>query len=143
MNPTWMQDLITLAGCLPEPRPDGAWLRVPQENLVAAARLLLDSAVRLSTITGVAAADGETELIYHYCQGGAALNLRTATQSNGMPSIAAFLPAAAWIEREIHDLYAVDFTGHPNLTRLVRPPEMPVGFYREPGGAAGKAARSA
>lgn len=115
-----------------EQRRDGLWLTAPALDEVALARELLAAGARLSTMTGVAAADGETEIIYHYALGGTALNIKTRTRQGQLPSITGVTPAAAWIEREIHDLFAVEFTGHPDLARLVRPPELPVGFFRAP-----------
>ena len=50
-------------------------------------------------------------------------------------------PAADWIEREITDLYKVEFTGHPHPERLIRPVQLEAGMFREPGGAAGKERR--
>ncbi len=121
--------------------PDGLWLTSFTLDITNMAAALHDLGARLSTVTGVAIDDGETELIYHFVVGTTALNLKVHTQKNSMDSITPLFPAANWIEREIHDLYAVEFPGHPNLERFNRPPELPVGFFREPGGAAGKRLR--
>jgi NADH-quinone oxidoreductase subunit C len=32
-------------------------------------------------------------------------------------------PGAAWHERETHEMFGVDFAGHPGLTPLLLPPE--------------------
>jgi Ni,Fe-hydrogenase III large subunit len=40
-------------------------------------------------------------------------------QDGGVPSIVDLVPAAGWDEREAHDLYGVDFTGHEPLRPLV------------------------
>jgi len=37
-----------------------------------------------------------------------------------VPSLTQVTPAAVWYEREIHDRYGVEFTGHPALTPLLR-----------------------
>lgn len=118
-------------------RSDGLWLDAPDLDVTALARLMLDAQAHLSTITAVVIPGGETELIYHYRQGSDALNIKTRTHQNVIDSITPITPAAGWIEREIHDLYAVTFSGHPNLARLVRPPEMPAGFFRGDAGGAG------
>ena len=39
--------------------------------------------------------------------------------STAIPSATAITPAAAWYERELHDLYGVEIEGHPNLQPLV------------------------
>jgi NADH:ubiquinone oxidoreductase subunit C len=115
---------------------DGAEL-----NVVALAELMKNVEARLTTITAISIDNGETELIYHFAIGGEAINVRTRTMANAVPSIANVYKAANWAERENHDLFGVDFTGHPNLKRLIRPPQLAEGFFRQPGGAVGKALR--
>jgi NADH:ubiquinone oxidoreductase subunit C len=79
--------------------------------------------------------------MYHFAVGGQAINVKTRTTANAIPSITSEYKAANWSERENHDLFGVDFTGHPNLARLIRPSQLAEGFFRQPGGAAGKALR--
>jgi NADH:ubiquinone oxidoreductase subunit C len=121
-------------------RADGAWLVSPGLDAPALAAAMAQAGAQLSTITAIARADGETDLVYHYRLGSQAANIKTVTRAGAMPSITPHCRAAAWIEREIHDLYAVTFTGHPNLARLLLPPGMPEGLFREPGGRAAKTA---
>ena len=40
-----------------------------------------------------------------------------------------FMPAANWIEREIHELLGVDFIGHPNLETLLLPDDWEAGVF--------------
>ncbi len=122
--------------------PDGSWLDAPNLNVVEMADLFLKIGLRLTTVTGIALEDGETQLIYHFMDGGTVLNVKVHTKKNAIASITSIMPSADWIEREIHDLYAVEFLGHPHLDRLVRPPELPIGFFREKGGEAGKQQRA-
>ncbi len=121
-----------------ELRADGYWIEAAHADPGECARVMKSFQARLSTVTAVARPDGETDLIYHYFLPKKPVNVRITTRGQALPSIAGILPAADWIEREIHDLYAVNFVGHPDLRRLVRPPEMPEGFFRQPGGAAAK-----
>ncbi len=114
----------------PFKRVDGWWMLAPELDVRAMAQFMNSRGARLSTITGVALDNGETELVYHYALGGTAINFKTRTRSRSIESIAAITRAASWIEREIHDLYRVEFAGHPNLTRLLRPPQLPEGFFR-------------
>jgi NADH-quinone oxidoreductase subunit C len=81
-------------------------------------------------MTGAALPDGETEVIYHYTVGASAINFKTRTHGGALPSITPLVPAANWIEREIHDLFKADFPGHPKLERLIRPPQLAEGFFR-------------
>lgn len=142
MSETLETQLTALAGVSgSERRGDGLWIEAPSLDVQAAARLMLQHEARLSTMTALPLDGGETEVIYHYALGGSAYHLRVKTMGNCLPSITPITPAADWIEREINDLYAVTFSGHPNPVPLVRPPQLQPGYFREPGGAAGKAAR--
>ncbi len=125
-----------------EAREGGLWMNAPGLDVQAMARLMLDRGARLSTITALALDGVETEIIYHYTLQGTAYNLRVQTRDNALDSITPITAAASWPEREIADLYAVTFAGHPNPARLVRPAQMQPGYFREPGGAAGKALRN-
>jgi NADH-quinone oxidoreductase subunit C len=138
------ESLVTLLQALPgaaalEPRADGQWMDAPNLDVTALAALMLQQEARLSTMTGIALDGGESEVIYHYAKGGQAWHFRVKTRQNTLPSITPVTAAAGWIEREIADQYAVTFTGHPNPLPLVRPPQLAPGYFREPGGAAGKA----
>ncbi|MEN6572251.1 MAG: NADH-quinone oxidoreductase subunit C [Anaerolineaceae bacterium] len=130
-----MQDLIEeliklTCDCTPFDCVDGTWFTSSNIDVVALARLMLEHQFRLSTVTGVERLDGETDVIYHFIQPEKAVNIRTTTKHQHLPSIANVLPSANWIEREIRDLYAVQFDGHPDPRPLVRPKEMPEGFFR-------------
>jgi NADH:ubiquinone oxidoreductase subunit C len=137
-----MEDFpVELLELNPQKQHDGWWVTAPELDVRRVAQVMLDHEVRLVTLTGITRTGGETEVIYHYASPGAAYNFKTTTHGgNCLPSIATILPAANWIEREIHDLFAVQFEGHPDLARLIRPPETPEGFFRQPGGAASRGA---
>ncbi|HVN53084.1 MAG TPA: NADH-quinone oxidoreductase subunit C [Anaerolineaceae bacterium] len=126
-----------------EQRADGYWIEAAGADPREIAGVMKAYHARLSTVTAVNRADGETDLIYHFFLPKKPINVRVTTREQRLPSVATILPAANWIEREIHDLFAVQFDGHPDLRRLVRPPEMPEGFYRQPGGAAARTERTA
>lgn len=115
-----------------EQRADGLWMTAPGLDVVAMAEAMRRIDVRLSTITGLAAENGETTIIYHYCLGTWMLNLRTTTRDGAIPSITPVTRAADWSEREIGDLYGVSFDGHPSPGRLLRPPSLSPGFFRHP-----------
>lgn len=44
-----------------------------------------------------------------------------AAESEGVPSVSGIWPAANWLEREVYDLFGVNFTGHPDRRRILMP----------------------
>jgi NADH:ubiquinone oxidoreductase subunit C len=62
------------------------------------------------------------ELVYLFysMQQHAWLRLKTWTDAEA-PSITASVPGANWYEREVFDLFGIDFKGHPGLTRIMLP----------------------
>jgi NADH:ubiquinone oxidoreductase subunit C len=48
--------------------------------------------------------------------------LRLKTRTDGeAPSMTAIVPGANWYERELFDLFGIEFSGHPELTRIMLP----------------------
>ncbi len=141
-----MSELVNLIQGLPGARSmvqkkDGWWMVAPELDVLEMARKMKEWGARFSTMTGAVLTDVETAVIYHFYLNGQACNLKVATKENKIPSISNILPAAEWIEREIMDLYKVEFIGHPHPDRLLRPLQLEAGLMREAGGAAGKAKR--
>jgi len=142
MNFELENQLNQLPGAEPvQNRPDGLWMDAAQLNVLALAELMKNIEARLTTISAISIENSETEIVYHFAIGGQAVNVKTRTKANAIPSISKVFKAANWAERENSDLFGVNFTGHPNLKRLIRPPQLAAGFFRQPGGAEGKALR--
>jgi NADH:ubiquinone oxidoreductase subunit C len=135
-------DLIARLAAIPgsakaEEHGGSLWISAPQLDVEAMAREMKAMGCRLITMTGRAREDGETTIIYHYAQRQQYVSFTTSTRRGAIPSITPTLRMASWIEREIHDFFAVQFIGHPNLIPLLRPPGLKDGFFRppEPGSA--------
>lgn len=100
--------------CLPDQVPDTA-------------RILDEQGLFLETITGVDWPEqDQIELLYDYNQMASPpcrVMVRTFVprQNPVVPSIAAIIPGADWHERETWDFFGVQFTGHPNLIRILLP----------------------
>lgn len=103
--------------------PRRTYLRTPREKVYDLAEYLFETLhCRLSIATGIDTRDG-IEIIYHFTldEAGTYYNIKTLIPKDDpkIKSLAPFLPAADWIEREIHELLGVDFIGHPNLKPLL------------------------
>lgn len=98
---------------------------VHADNILDVARYLRDELgyELLSNITAVDyLTDGVIELVYHFFNlgGGPELVVKTRVPRDAavVPSLTEEWPGADLQEREAFDLFGVDFTGHPNLTRI-------------------------
>jgi NADH:ubiquinone oxidoreductase subunit C len=102
-----------------EQRADGWWLEDPDLDVEAMSRAMVASQCRLATITAIPDAEDEYRLAYHWDCAGRLLTFVTLTHAQSIPSIAALCPAADWIEREIHDYFAISFSGREGIPPLV------------------------
>jgi NADH-quinone oxidoreductase subunit C len=51
------------------------------------------------------------------------VRLKVATNGEGVDSVTGIWPAANWPEREVYDLFGVVFHNHPDLRRILLPPD--------------------
>ena len=51
------------------------------------------------------------------------VRLKVATNGEGVDSVTSLWPAAEWPEREVYDLFGVVFHNHPDLRRILLPPD--------------------
>lgn len=49
------------------------------------------------------------------------LKVRVGEENPRVPSVTSVWPTANWHERETYDFYGIEFTGHPDLTRILLP----------------------
>ncbi|MDD5382474.1 MAG: NADH-quinone oxidoreductase subunit C [Candidatus Margulisbacteria bacterium] len=94
--------------------------------------LFRDLGARFSIATGVDTRPG-IEILYHmaFDANDLMLTVRVLVRKPEleMPTFSDFMPAAEWIEREIHEMFGVKFIGHPNLQTLLLPDDWPEGVY--------------
>jgi Ni,Fe-hydrogenase III component G len=87
---------------------------------------------RLNTASCVDMPKG-MEILYHFSFGraGVVISFRVYLDKKRLEieSITPIMKAAGWIEREIHELFGIDFKNHPNLKRLLLPDDWPEGAY--------------
>ncbi|MEM4699853.1 MAG: NADH-quinone oxidoreductase subunit C [Candidatus Nezhaarchaeales archaeon] len=113
----------------------GAW-KVRDDRLVvlidassvseAVSWLFNERGARLITISAVDSGL-DFELIYHMALGRACVNLKTRVPKERplVDSITPIVPGAAFIEREVQDLFGISFRGHPDPRRMTLPFEAP------------------
>jgi len=104
------------------------------ENGFAVNKFLFEAMpLRFVIATGIDS-DDCFEVLYHYSNDptGCVVTLKAYIRDREKPSIesiATFLPAAEWIEREIHDLFGIEFKNHPDMRRLILSDDWPEGVY--------------
>ncbi len=117
-----------------QPMANRICLTCEAENSHAINKFLFeDVPLRFVIATGVDS-DNCFEVLYHYSydQTGCMVTLKAIIRDRENPaieSIAPFLPAAEWVEREIHDILGIDFKNHPDMRRLILSDDWPEGVY--------------
>ena len=110
------------------------YLTCESENSLDICRFLYkDLGCRFAIATGIDS-DNYFEILYHftYDKLGCVITVKSLIRDKDKPSVdslANLLPAASWIEREIHDELGIEFKGHPDMRRLVLADDWPVGVY--------------
>ena len=77
---------------------------------------------------------GALEILYHFAhdKGGFVISVRAAIEEKNDPhidTITTVTRSAWWIEREIHELFGVEFNGNNDLRPLLLPDDWPKGVY--------------
>lgn len=110
----------------------GDWtLIVPAERLLVAARHLHDTpGAQLDYLSDLTATDwpprpeGRFDVIYCLYSTQLRHRLRVkvkVSEQQPVPSVTGIWPAANWLEREVYDMFGVNFTGHPDRRRILMP----------------------
>lgn len=65
------------------------------------------------------------ELLYHLVRKNTILSLKIIVpkESPKVPSVTDIIPGANWVEREVRDLFGIEFENHPEPLRVVLPPD--------------------
>ncbi len=75
----------------------------------------------------------QIEILYHFTMEEIdlviSLRVKLDKAKLEIESLTALMKGADWIEREIHEMFGVNFIGHPNLKKLLLPDEWPEGVY--------------
>lgn len=108
------------------------WLAAPGLDVRRLAQTMLAQGARFVTITAIEQPHGEFRMDYHWDLDGTLLTFVLATQTNKIASIADLCLAADWVEREIHDYFAITFTGRTTEPLMLRAEDKP-GINLHPG----------
>ena len=109
------------------------WVRVDPAGVREMARLMFrEQRGRLATVTGIDVRDG-IDMLYHWALDAdkyvVTVKALAARPAMAIDSVGQDLPAADWIEREMHDLLGASFTGHPDMRRLILADDWPEGVH--------------
>jgi Ni,Fe-hydrogenase III component G len=110
------------------------FLMCESEDSLAINTFLFQTCKLRFTIVTAIDADHTFEVLYHFCDDrqGYVVTVKALIRDKIKPqiqSLAPVIPGAEWIEREVHDLYGIDFINHPNLRRLILSDDWPEGVY--------------
>ncbi len=105
-----------------------AWAVLPATFLPAAAAFLRDGGPGLRMLLDLTCVDrpqepDRFEMVYHFLDPASGLRLRLKVRlpaaDPAVASLTGLWRNAAWLEREVYDMFGVRFEGHPDLRRLL------------------------
>jgi len=111
-----------------------AYIDIYPKDIVDIARFVFkDLGLRFNIATAVDDFDG-IEILYHFSLDacGLIISLRVLIVDKADPhidTITTVTRSAWWIEREIHELFGVEFNGNADLRPLLLPDDWPKGVY--------------
>ena len=124
-----LETLVPGSGAQALPSVDQPTILVPADSLLAACGALRDGpGLRFTALVDIVGIDNlpaepRFEVNYSLVAVDAPARLRVKVRVGGaeprVPSVVGIWPAAGFLEREIWDLFGVEFEGHPDLRRLL------------------------
>ncbi len=113
--------------------PKRIYVSIEGEKLVPITQhLMAEQGMRFSIATGSDLMD-HFELLYHFSFDplGTFITLRVTSPKKDprIESLAPYMKAAEWIEREIHELLGIEFLHHPNMQHLLLRDDWPKETY--------------
>lgn len=123
------------------PEPNRLDVEITPDNLLPAIKVVAKAIVTtpwgsFSAMTGLdlppggegeAAVEGQIEVLYHFCMKADVLTIRTRVPYSHavLDSICDALPSATLYEREMMEMFGIDFTGTPSRARLLLADDWP------------------
>jgi NADH:ubiquinone oxidoreductase subunit C len=109
------------------------YLTVDKRDIIDVTKILFrDLGLRFAIASAVDTPDG-FEILYHYSydKTGAMYSVRVELDKKHpeIEAITPLFPGAEWIEREMWEMFGINFKGHPNLKRLLLADDWPEGKF--------------
>jgi len=106
-----------------------AKITISKQQLLLAVKTILKSGIwHLSAITCQQLED-DFILLYHFWKsGGLSLQIRLDEKNPQIDSICPLIPGAEYYEREVREMFGIEFPGLPNLAPLLLPDNWQGGF---------------
>jgi len=111
-----------------------AYIDIYPKDIVELVRYVFkDMALRFNIASAVDDFDG-LEILYHFAddRAGFVISVRAILKDKNDPhidTITSVMRSAWWIEREIHELFGIEFDGNSDLRPLLLPDDWPKGIY--------------
>ncbi|TAJ14989.1 hypothetical protein DMA11_03425 [Marinilabiliaceae bacterium JC017] len=110
-----------------------ATIHINPAALIATARFLLSELKFRFIIASALQSKKGFEILYHFSYDPLGLiiniHLLLSTDNPEVESLCPLLTGANWIEREIHELFGINFLNHPNLEKLISEGNWAEGVY--------------
>ncbi|GAB4232528.1 MAG: hypothetical protein Kow00109_05040 [Acidobacteriota bacterium] len=116
-----------------EHSPKRVYIEIRPEGLREVADYIFHTLEARFSIASAVDTPEAIEILYHFILERInlliSLRVKLDREMPEVDSLAVCFPAAEWIEREIHELFGVQFRDHPDLRRLLLPEQWPEGVY--------------
>ena len=109
------------------------YVNVPREEMPTLAKYVFsDLGARFNTASAIDIPGG-FEILYHFTVDSLnfMISIKTFLEKKDphVQSLTPLMKGAEWIEREIHELFGIEFDGHANIKKLLLPDEWPEDKY--------------
>ncbi len=109
------------------------YLEIRPESLRKIAKYIFKTLEARFNIASGVDARNHTEILYHFIIEEInliiSLRVKLAKVKPEIDSLATIFEGANWIEREMRELFGINFKGHPDLRSLLLPEDWPEGVY--------------
>ncbi|MFH1868183.1 MAG: NADH-quinone oxidoreductase subunit C [Candidatus Omnitrophota bacterium] len=109
------------------------YIEIKPESIIQTSRYIFEElGARFNIASGVDMREG-MEILYHFTVEtiNLVISLRVKLKKDKLEidSLAPYIEATNWVEREISELLGINFKGHPDMRRLLLSDEWPKGVY--------------